>query len=133
MEYKGKQWHETCFCCFKCKTSIGNKTFIPRENDIFCTDCFEERYATRCVKCSEVRIILYYLLFHWSLSVNKSQLKFVLFLKLLLINNMLIIEFYESWFWKIFPWIHWDILLMNIFRINRNFRNSCKEDIQLIT
>jgi hypothetical protein len=54
MEYKGKQWHESCFCCFKCKTSIGNKTFIPRENDIFCTDCFEERYATRCVKCSEV-------------------------------------------------------------------------------
>ncbi len=59
MEYKGKQWHESCFCCFKCKTSIGNKTFIPRENDIFCTDCFEERYATRCVKCSEVRIILF--------------------------------------------------------------------------
>lgn len=54
MEYKGKQWHETCFCCFKCKVSIGTKSFIPRENDIFCTGCYEEKYATRCVKCSEM-------------------------------------------------------------------------------
>ena len=54
MEYKGKQWHESCFSCFKCQVPIGNKPFVPRENDIICTDCFEVKYATRCVKCSEV-------------------------------------------------------------------------------
>ncbi|CAG2171987.1 unnamed protein product [Oppiella nova] len=54
MEYKGKQWHENCFSCFKCQVPIGTKTFIPRENDIFCTDCFETKYAARCVKCSEI-------------------------------------------------------------------------------
>lgn len=54
MEYKGRQWHEKCFACVVCKTSIGTKSFIPRENDIYCTGCYEEKYATRCVKCNKI-------------------------------------------------------------------------------
>ncbi|KAG1706989.1 Four and a half LIM domains protein 2 [Nymphon striatum] len=54
MEYKGRQWHEKCFCCCVCRTTIGTKSFIPRENEIFCTGCYEDKFATRCIKCNKV-------------------------------------------------------------------------------
>ncbi|KFM80481.1 Four and a half LIM domains protein 2, partial [Stegodyphus mimosarum] len=54
MEYKGHQWHDQCFCCCMCKTPIGTKSFIPRDNDIYCTGCYEEKYATRCIKCNQI-------------------------------------------------------------------------------
>ncbi|RWS26783.1 four and a half LIM domains protein 3-like isoform X5 [Leptotrombidium deliense] len=54
MEYKGHQWHENCFCCSICQNPIGNRSFIPRENDIFCSECYETKYSTRCVKCNEI-------------------------------------------------------------------------------
>lgn len=54
MEYKGRQWHEKCFSCCVCKSPIGTKSFIPRENDIYCTSCYEEKFATRCIKCNKI-------------------------------------------------------------------------------
>uniref|UniRef100_A0A0P6D0K3 Four and a half LIM domains protein n=1 Tax=Daphnia magna TaxID=35525 RepID=A0A0P6D0K3_9CRUS len=54
MEYKSRQWHEKCFSCFVCKTPIGTKSFIPREQDIYCSGCYEEKFATRCVKCTKI-------------------------------------------------------------------------------
>ncbi|XP_075164215.1 four and a half LIM domains protein limpet isoform X2 [Haematobia irritans] len=54
MEYKTRQWHENCFCCCVCKTAIGTKSFIPREQEIYCAGCYEEKFATRCIKCSKV-------------------------------------------------------------------------------
>lgn len=69
MEYKTRQWHEKCFCCCVCKTPIGTKSFIPREQDIYCAGCYEDKFATRCIKCKKVCrfvpsiIVIYYLLF----------------------------------------------------------------------
>lgn len=54
MEYKTRQWHEPCFCCCVCKTPIGTKSFIPREQEIYCATCYEEKFATRCVKCNKI-------------------------------------------------------------------------------
>lgn len=54
MEYKTRQWHEKCFACCVCKTPIGTKSFIPREQEIYCAGCYEEKFATRCVKCNKV-------------------------------------------------------------------------------
>uniref|UniRef100_A0A1L8DMB1 Putative adaptor protein enigma n=1 Tax=Nyssomyia neivai TaxID=330878 RepID=A0A1L8DMB1_9DIPT len=54
MEYKTRQWHEKCFCCCVCKSPIGTKSFIPREQEIYCAGCYEEKYATRCVKCNKI-------------------------------------------------------------------------------
>ena len=56
MEYKTRQWHEKCFVCCTCVNTIGTKSFIPKENDIYCTACYEDKYATKCIKCSKVRI-----------------------------------------------------------------------------
>lgn len=55
MEYKTRQWHEKCFCCVVCKNPIGTKSFIPREQEIYCATCYEDKFATRCVKCNKVR------------------------------------------------------------------------------
>ncbi|XP_046750981.1 prickle planar cell polarity protein 3-A isoform X4 [Diprion similis] len=54
MEYKTRQWHEKCFCCVVCKVPIGTKSFIPREQEIFCSGCYEDKFATRCVKCNKI-------------------------------------------------------------------------------
>ncbi|XP_046664636.1 four and a half LIM domains protein 3 isoform X3 [Homalodisca vitripennis] len=54
MEYKTRQWHEPCFACCVCKTPIGTKSFIPREQEIYCATCYEEKFATRCVKCNKI-------------------------------------------------------------------------------
>jgi len=54
MEYKTRQWHEKCFACCMCKNPIGTRSFIPREQEIYCAGCYEEKFATRCVKCSKI-------------------------------------------------------------------------------
>lgn len=70
MEYKTRQWHEKCFSCCVCKNPIGTKSFIPKEQEIYCAGCYEEKYATRCIKCKKVRIFKLKLL---SLSHNNTN------------------------------------------------------------
>ncbi len=55
MEYKTRQWHEKCFVCCTCKNPIGTKSFIPKEHDIYCAKCYEDKFATKCTKCKKVR------------------------------------------------------------------------------
>jgi len=54
MEYKTRQWHEKCFVCCTCHNPIGTKSFIPKEHDIYCAKCYEDKFATKCIKCSKV-------------------------------------------------------------------------------
>lgn len=61
MEYKTRQWHEKCFCCVVCKNPIGTKSFIPREQEIYCAGCYEDKFATRCVKCNKVSYSFHYI------------------------------------------------------------------------
>ena len=86
MEYKSRQWHEKCFVCCTCKNPIGTKSFIPKvinressvsisgvfnfeeywelmcrlnqEHDIYCAGCYEDKFATKCIKCNKVKMIL---------------------------------------------------------------------------
>ncbi|KAM7541669.1 hypothetical protein Aperf_G00000011958 [Anoplocephala perfoliata] len=53
-EYKGGAWHEECFLCAECHQPIGAKSFIPRGNDIICVQCYEDKFAQKCVKCQAV-------------------------------------------------------------------------------
>jgi len=54
MEYKTRQWHEKCFVCCTCHNPIGTKSFIPKEHDIYCAKCYEDKFATKCIKCNKV-------------------------------------------------------------------------------
>lgn len=59
MEYKGQQFHENCFLCSTCNTSIGSKSFIPKDSKIFCVPCYEHNFATKCTKCVKVSQLSY--------------------------------------------------------------------------
>ena len=54
MEYRGRQWHDSCFCCCVCQNTIGSNSFIPKNEEIYCIKCYEDKYATRCTKCKQV-------------------------------------------------------------------------------
>ena len=73
MEYKTRQWHEKCFVCCTCKNPIGTKSFIPKEHDIYCAKCYEEKFATKCIKCSKVRANIITLLTPWSGQIASYQ------------------------------------------------------------
>ena len=60
MEYKTRQWHEKCFVCCTCKNPIGTKSFIPKEHEIYCAKCYEDKFATKCIKCVKVLNFLYF-------------------------------------------------------------------------
>ncbi len=59
MEYKTRQWHEKCFVCCTCKNPIGTKSFIPKEQEIYCAKCYEDKFATKCTKCKKVRMTFF--------------------------------------------------------------------------
>ncbi|XP_023340851.1 four and a half LIM domains protein 2 isoform X2 [Eurytemora carolleeae] len=55
IQYKSKQWHDSCFHCKVCKTKVGSKSFIiPNDKDIYCVRCFEDKIATKCTKCKNI-------------------------------------------------------------------------------
>ncbi|KAG9508947.1 Four and a half LIM domains protein 2, partial [Fragariocoptes setiger] len=54
MEYRGRQWHDSCFCCCVCKNTIGSNSFIPKDESIYCIKCYEDKFATKCTKCKLV-------------------------------------------------------------------------------
>ncbi|CAH2252645.1 four and a half LIM domains 2 [Pelobates cultripes] len=53
MEYKGSNWHETCFVCQTCRQPIGHKHFIPKQSSIYCVSCYEKQYASQCKSCKK--------------------------------------------------------------------------------
>ena len=54
MEYKGKHYHESCFCCTACEAVIGKKSFVENDGGYFCEDCFKTKLANKCAKCKKV-------------------------------------------------------------------------------
>ncbi|XP_053565075.1 four and a half LIM domains protein 5 [Bombina bombina] len=53
IEYKGCNWHETCFICHNCRHPIGAKPFVPKQLSIYCVSCYEKKYANQCTSCKK--------------------------------------------------------------------------------
>ncbi|XP_075058905.1 four and a half LIM domains protein 5 isoform X2 [Mixophyes fleayi] len=53
MEYKGGNWHETCFVCQSCQQPLGIQPFIPKLSSLFCVPCYEKQFATQCKSCKK--------------------------------------------------------------------------------
>ena len=80
MSYKDLHWHEECFKCRKCKDSLVEKPFAGENPKhfisriffsnsvtnnffylcftaknalIFCANCYDEEFATRCDACGD--------------------------------------------------------------------------------
>ncbi|KAI1286624.1 Four and a half LIM domains protein 2 [Halotydeus destructor] len=54
MEYKGKMWHEGCFTCVGCVKPIGTSSFVPKDDQTYCVQCYEDKFATKCNKCTQI-------------------------------------------------------------------------------
>ncbi|XP_078502971.1 four and a half LIM domains protein 5 [Lissotriton helveticus] len=54
VEFNGNSWHETCFICKDCKQPIGSKSFIPKDSEDYCLQCFEKHFAKQCRACKQV-------------------------------------------------------------------------------
>ena len=53
MSYKDLHWHEDCFKCQKCKTSLVDKPFAAKNALIFCAGCYDAEFASRCDACGD--------------------------------------------------------------------------------
>ena len=54
LSYKEKHWHEVCFVCSKCRTSLVDKQFGSKADRIYCGPCYDAQFATRCDGCGDV-------------------------------------------------------------------------------
>ncbi|XP_060612032.1 four and a half LIM domains protein 1 isoform X1 [Anolis sagrei] len=52
LHFKNRYWHENCFRCFKCYTSLVNEPFMLKENNkVWCNKCTTTEDAPRCKGC----------------------------------------------------------------------------------
>ncbi|XP_063719845.1 four and a half LIM domains protein 2-like isoform X2 [Symsagittifera roscoffensis] len=53
LEWNGQQWHEECFKCTNCSTVIGCNSFMPKDNQPYCIQCFNDLFAPKCKACAQ--------------------------------------------------------------------------------
>lgn len=53
MSYKDTHWHEACFACHKCKAPLEGKPFANKNALVFCGDCYDAEFASRCDACGD--------------------------------------------------------------------------------
>lgn len=54
LSYKEKHWHEACFLCNKCRVSLVDKQFGSKADKIYCGNCYDTQFASRCDGCGEI-------------------------------------------------------------------------------
>ncbi|KAG5677504.1 hypothetical protein PVAND_007260 [Polypedilum vanderplanki] len=54
LSYKDKHWHEACFLCNMCRVSLVDKQFGSKADKIYCGNCYDSQFASRCDGCGEV-------------------------------------------------------------------------------
>lgn len=53
LSYKDRHWHEACFHCSRCKSSLVDKPFAAKEEQLLCTDCYSHEYSSKCQECKK--------------------------------------------------------------------------------
>lgn len=54
LAYKDRHWHDRCFFCCICKTSLVDKPFAFKDEKIYCAECHEKYNATKCDVCQKI-------------------------------------------------------------------------------
>ena len=54
LSYRDKHWHDMCFKCGSCSTSLINESFAFKNDQLCCAHCYEQMFAPRCTKCKQV-------------------------------------------------------------------------------
>ncbi|XP_032832530.1 four and a half LIM domains protein 2-like [Petromyzon marinus] len=53
LSYQEKHWHEECFCCARCATSLCARPFLWQGGQLLCGDCYCSEVAERCSGCNK--------------------------------------------------------------------------------
>ncbi|XP_072498982.1 four and a half LIM domains protein 5 isoform X2 [Notamacropus eugenii] len=51
--YHDQPWHKDCFVCTGCKKKLFGESFVSKDNNPYCQDCFMNLYAQRCEACNK--------------------------------------------------------------------------------
>lgn len=54
LSYKDLHWHDKCFKCSSCPTSLVNESFAFKNGQLHCAACYEQKFAPRCTRCNRV-------------------------------------------------------------------------------
>jgi hypothetical protein len=54
LSYKDRHWHEKCFFCSVCKIPLIDKPFGSKNDALFCGECYTQKFASRCDKCTQI-------------------------------------------------------------------------------
>ena len=54
LSYRDMHWHDKCFKCSACSTSLVNESFAFKNDQLFCAACYEQMFAPRCTRCKQV-------------------------------------------------------------------------------
>ncbi|TNN19168.1 Four and a half LIM domains protein [Schistosoma japonicum] len=54
LSFKDKHWHERCFFCSVCQGSLADKPFATKDNDLYCPECYDEKFSPRCDGCKKI-------------------------------------------------------------------------------
>ncbi|XP_030621391.1 PDZ and LIM domain protein 7 [Chanos chanos] len=49
----GRSWHPEEFTCCQCKVVLDEGGFFEEKGSIYCTKCYDNRYAPNCAKCKK--------------------------------------------------------------------------------
>ncbi|XP_070960364.1 PDZ and LIM domain protein 7-like isoform X1 [Oncorhynchus clarkii lewisi] len=52
----GQSWHPEEFQCSQCKVMLDEGGFFEEKGSIFCSKCYDNRYAPNCAKCKKIII-----------------------------------------------------------------------------
>ncbi|XP_051790113.1 PDZ and LIM domain protein 7 isoform X2 [Erpetoichthys calabaricus] len=50
----GRSWHPEEFTCCQCKAVLEEGGFFEERGSIYCTKCYDSRYAPNCAKCKKI-------------------------------------------------------------------------------
>lgn len=71
LSYKDKHWHEACFLCNRCRVSLVDKQFGSKVDKIYCGNCYDAQFASRCDGCGEIFRAGMLTLYNWSSNMKK--------------------------------------------------------------
>ena len=49
----GRSWHPEEFTCSQCKVVLEEGGFFEERGAVYCTKCYDNRYAPNCAKCKK--------------------------------------------------------------------------------
>ncbi|XP_058271395.1 PDZ and LIM domain protein 7 isoform X6 [Hemibagrus wyckioides] len=50
----GRSWHPEEFTCCQCRAMLDEGGFFEEKGSVYCTKCYDNRYAPNCSKCKKI-------------------------------------------------------------------------------